>query len=331
MGWQVIYVPFLFAGNTIIDQNGIFVYSSTPALGNLIASIAPTAGTDDFGNSVLQGMTEYLTISGTTYAVGLNTLSGTGLPGLSIEDIAHLPTSPAGFFGESSSAVGTPQAFAAITSGQATAPDVASFISILSQLQSSVIGGQIVLQAGDIQHDINGNLIDYVSNATGSPLLTETTGDQQTYHIGHFAVRDNGVPQLINSTTPINILTVPLGGTGGANKGYHIHGFATYIGNQAAGAPIFSWGASGGLILGTQQNGFQIFSGGGVSPIIHNNSGALGAVTGPLFAANTTNWLYEWEIYVNINTPGSLLITAAENTAGDTFTINQCYTMVEEF
>jgi hypothetical protein len=331
MGWQVVYVPFLFAGDTIIDTFGLFVYSSTPGPGNLIASIAPQAGTDPYGNVFQQGMTEYLTISGKTFAVGLNTLSGTGLPGLSLQDITNLPTSPAGFFGESSSNVSTPQAFAAITSGQATAADVATFISVLSQLQSSVVGGQIVLQAGDIQHDINGNLIDYVSNSTGSPLVTETTGDQQTYHIGHFAVRNNGVPVTVSSATAANVLSIPLGGTGGAAKGYRVRGFAIYIGNQAAGAPVFSWGASGGLVLSTQQNGWQKFTGGGVSPIIHNNNGALGAVTGPVFAANTTNWLYEWEIYVNINTPGTLTVTAAEGTAGDSFVINQIYAMVEEY
>lgn len=328
MGWQIVYVPFLFAGNTIINQQGLYTYSSTPALNDLIASIVSAAGLDQFGNKVQAGITSYVTISGTTYAVGLNALSGTGLPGVSMGDINNPPTAVAGFFGEASGNVGTPQAFAAITSGQANAPDVASFISVLSQVQSAVNGGQIVLQAGDVQHDINGSLIDYTTNSTGSPLVTQTSGDGITYHFGQIAVRDNGVPHLINSTTPIVTLTTT---NLAAGKGYYIKGFVTYLGNQAAGAPIFSWGAANGLILGSQQNGWQDFEGGGVAPIIHNNNGALGAVTGPVFAANTTNWLYRFEIFVTVNTGGQLQINAAENTAGDSFTIQQAYALISEF
>jgi hypothetical protein len=40
---------------------GLFVYSGTPAFGNLIFSIAAVAGTDQFGNSYLAGETSYST------------------------------------------------------------------------------------------------------------------------------------------------------------------------------------------------------------------------------------------------------------------------------
>jgi hypothetical protein len=326
MGWQVVYVPFLFAGDTIIDTFGLFVYSSTPGPGNLIASIAPQAGTDPYGNQFQQGMTEYLTLSGTTYAVGLNTLSGTGLPGLSLQDINHLPTSPAGFFGESSSNTLTPQAFAAITSGQANATDVASFLSILSQVQSAVTGGQIVIQAGDIQFDVNGNLADWTVSNFGVPQVIQTTGDGNTYKVGKKHFTNSTI--LVNTTGPTNLLSIGNLETSGA---YHCEGFALYIGAQAAGAPIMSWGASGGLVLAAVQDGWQKFTGGGVSPIIHNNAGALGAVTGPVFAANTTNWLYEWNVYFTVNTAGSLLVTGAEGTAGDSFTVSRIYASIEPF
>lgn len=318
-----------FLGNNfILNSSGLFFYSGTPALGNLIASITNAAGVDGVGNIYESGITSYQVSSGKTYGVGLNALSAAGLPGLSVQDVNHNPAAPAGFFAQSSSDPITPKAFAAITSGQETGPDVASFISIESALYSAVTGGQIILQAGDIQHLLNGWLIDYTASNTGGPLVTETTGDGQTYHIGHYAVRDNGVPHLINSTTPIVTLTT---GNLAANKGYHIRGFVTYLGNQAAGAPIFSWGAAGGLVLSSQQNGWQDFEGGGVAPIIHNNDGALGAVTGPVFAASTTNWLYRFDIHVTVNTPGQLQVNAAENTAGDPFTIRQAYAVIDEY
>jgi hypothetical protein len=47
------------AGNTIINVNGIFQYSSTPAANNLIHSSAQSAGTDGFSNAYLQGDATY--------------------------------------------------------------------------------------------------------------------------------------------------------------------------------------------------------------------------------------------------------------------------------
>jgi hypothetical protein len=43
----------------VINSSGMFVYSGTPAAGNLIASIAPAAGTDSFGNHYVAGFTTY--------------------------------------------------------------------------------------------------------------------------------------------------------------------------------------------------------------------------------------------------------------------------------
>ena len=51
MGWQTEAVTVLFAGNTIINPSGIFIYSGAPAAGNLVAAIAPASGTDSFGNA----------------------------------------------------------------------------------------------------------------------------------------------------------------------------------------------------------------------------------------------------------------------------------------
>lgn len=47
------------AGNTIINKQGTFVYSGTPAFGNLISSMAASNGIDIFGNSYLTQTTAY--------------------------------------------------------------------------------------------------------------------------------------------------------------------------------------------------------------------------------------------------------------------------------
>lgn len=64
MGWQTQVAVQLLAGNSIINPNGFFVYSGTPASGNLIFSIAPATTTvDNFGNTVIGG-------GATSYAPG---------------------------------------------------------------------------------------------------------------------------------------------------------------------------------------------------------------------------------------------------------------------
>jgi hypothetical protein len=155
--------------------------------------------------------------------------------------------------------------------------------------------------------------------------VTETTlVDGNVYRLGDKEYTASNI--TVNSTGSITLLTVGPLAAGGK---YHIRGWALYLGSQAAGAPVFSWGASGGLALGAIQDGWQDFEGGGVSPVIHNNVGALGAVTGPGFAAATTNWLYRFDIEINVTTTGSLNITGSENTAGDAFVVSRIYAWLE--
>jgi hypothetical protein len=52
------------AGNMVINANALLIYSSTPALGNLIASMAYVGGTDPHGNAYLAGTTSYFATGG---------------------------------------------------------------------------------------------------------------------------------------------------------------------------------------------------------------------------------------------------------------------------
>lgn len=56
--------------NWIENSSGQFLYSGTPAAGNLVASIAPTSGTDGFGNAYQSGFTVYGTSGAMTQVVG---------------------------------------------------------------------------------------------------------------------------------------------------------------------------------------------------------------------------------------------------------------------
>lgn len=50
-----------FLGNNfVLNSDGLFLYNGTPAAGNLVASIAPTFGTDPYGNDYLDGVVTYV-------------------------------------------------------------------------------------------------------------------------------------------------------------------------------------------------------------------------------------------------------------------------------
>ena len=58
----------LASTNWVSTAAGEFFYSGAPALGNLVASIAPAPGTDPYGNAYLEGIAAYSS-SGSTWAV----------------------------------------------------------------------------------------------------------------------------------------------------------------------------------------------------------------------------------------------------------------------
>jgi hypothetical protein len=62
----VIEGPVFVGSDYLSNQQGSFYYSGPPALGNLISSVAPAAGTDAQGNAYLTGTASYL--PGSTYS-----------------------------------------------------------------------------------------------------------------------------------------------------------------------------------------------------------------------------------------------------------------------
>jgi len=83
-GWQVakdgsaefnnLTIRGTFYGTDyIISTDGIFFYSGTPALGNLVLSIAPSAGTDTFGNPYPEGFNLLRTSASSGTQIGLAT------------------------------------------------------------------------------------------------------------------------------------------------------------------------------------------------------------------------------------------------------------------
>lgn len=86
--------------NWLEDDNGMFLYSGTPTTGNLLLSVAPSAGTDAYGNSyqagftVFNGPSAYLLMHVNTAADAPSLEMSTGASFES--DVASIHTFPAG-------------------------------------------------------------------------------------------------------------------------------------------------------------------------------------------------------------------------------------------
>lgn len=70
-GFPGVIAQLFEAGDTIINQNGLFIYSAAPAAGDLVFSLAATAGTDPFGNAYLGGAAAYAGTSAITVNAGV--------------------------------------------------------------------------------------------------------------------------------------------------------------------------------------------------------------------------------------------------------------------
>jgi hypothetical protein len=195
-------------------------------------------------------------------------------------------------------------------------------------VQSAVAGGQIVLQAGLVQIDANGNLADlFVNNGNGYPQFNlHSANPPGTFNWGHFET-SAAANQLINAVGATQI-------TGSAvavdQTSYHVKWEIFYTGNQAAGTPSFAIGLAGGAAA----TGFAI------AEYKFWTSGGLTTRLNPTPATFTNNQLgptlvtaeahMTLEAWVSFTSAGLLQVNAAEGVAGDTFNINACLTRLEK-
>jgi hypothetical protein len=144
MGWQTEIAVQIQAGDTIINPNGIFTYSGTPAAGNLIFSSAPAAGTDSFGNAYVEGAAAYITTGGATFALQLGNQGSNGAA-FFIHNQTSPPNADPGFSANLASPSGTA---AEIVSGKATAGSGQAVIIVSDSTLSGTAGGEVDISAG---------------------------------------------------------------------------------------------------------------------------------------------------------------------------------------
>lgn len=131
----------------IMNATGVFFYSGTPALGNLLISLAPAAGTDSFGNAYEQGIAAYVTTGGNTYALqlGAQNVEGVVAPAFWIANLTSAGFEPPAYSATQSGSSGSG---CEIYSGKSLNTSTPSVIAVEDSTESGVVNGEIDLLAG---------------------------------------------------------------------------------------------------------------------------------------------------------------------------------------
>jgi hypothetical protein len=333
MPWQNVFAAFLEAGNTvIINSSGLIVYDGPPAAGNLLASIAPNAYIDSYGNHVYGGINIYgennasidLYVSGTQPVIFFNppltnahvttagdifsTIINVGLANeyliLTLTSGKENSLADAGLQLFSEAADGSQQAMAVIEFGGTVFCTITSTGLILpgvSTAPAAVPGSTLIFgtQPGSL------GVVDGV--------------DSQQYATQRRSLYLNANSGN-SSTSFATFLSSTVAAPSTNSRAYRIHGLAYWEANQTGGQFAAQWigpGATAGLIEFTWQEGTTVATIGGKS----NGSSGNPSIT----MSNGTVYIVKYDgiIIVPAGVSGTFALQYANVTAGDTFFVVQ--------
>jgi hypothetical protein len=303
MGWQNFVAAVFRAGNqTVIDANGMRVYAGPPAANNLLFSVNNGAQFNDkFGNVVFTGTSQYGTGAGLVRVI--QQINGVAQFQISTTGQAG-PYTVLGNVGvdNTGDTVLTDKQGDQLVIG--TAPGVFQFVPFSGQAQVLILNSTASVQLQ--------------TTAAGFPQMIPSA-DGQTYSYGQ-ALRIVGTNTLINSTTPITLMTY-------TNQG---------LGRYYIKMQIFFSSATGTIqpmdirILGTSVLSSLQLSTNILTTEIANVSNQPGSInaknTDPSVSPNLGNSAsYRWDIegIMNVSTAGSLVIAARQGLSSldETFTV----------
>jgi hypothetical protein len=302
MGWQIVYIPFLFAGDTIINQSGVFIYDGTPTLGNLKVSIAGTAGVDQYGNVYSDNVTAYNIANSNGGYAQIAANPTTGIP--------FLVLLPPG-----ATVLNAPPQVNASTVNSGLA-DEQYQINVDSGYGNTVgSSGNAILQLASRSND---STIASVAKITADVAEVELQ-DGNIYAIGQLDLLGTALPQTINQTTAQTVT----GCTANVVPGtYRIEVESIFTGSAAgAGNPSYQIGVNvtNSLFWGTG--------------IIWQTSGAgAGAnrfdtsVTGMQFQGPTmvaaAVYIVKMKGYITVTSTGAISLQAFTSATADSYVIN---------
>jgi hypothetical protein len=251
----------------ILNSQGFFFYTGTPATGNLFASVTSSNGTDTFGNAYIQGFEIHGLNSGSsgnasfTAAGPFNWTAPTGVTSVTVQ-------ATGGGGGSGSDETGNP-----FTSAGGGGGEYAS--QVLAVTAGNVYSGTV--GAGGTAGAVGAN------NPGGAGGNTTFTGDAATVTAngggGGAAGGGSGAGGAggtgSTNTTHFN------GGAGGANSNTGRGGGGGSSGGSASagnpGASGSTTGAGGAAVTGGGPGASALVSGAGVSPATGPGGGAAGA------------------------------------------------------
>lgn len=331
MPWQNVGSPFI----VISPANGIFLVYELPGpgLGTLIASIAPTAGVDQYGNPYDAGVSEYVTVDGQLYAVTMgsnpSTLESNGA-GVFVNAVgANAAFAPGGL----SVIANNTSAITTITSGQTTSSDVPVwmyFYSDLSDTQDTfgviqaeaglfeIVGGALQID-GEVADPTNvgsANAFDLGLRSSGYPgAIVANAADTNVYSFG-VTDRFSLTNQVVNATLgQINNMSA----TVQAGCNYEIEIELIGQGNQAGGAPEFQFNGTSNVNI----YGVQGFNGSAGANLVNNG----GLYVGPTL---TNGGRFNMTITAlgECTVSGTLVMSGKSTVSGDTFTMQYSHMKV---
>ena len=289
----------------VAGKNGrLLVYSGTPALGNLIASISAVDGTDNFGNVIIAGITAYQP-NGSGGHLALSKLQNGNV------DVSSSDTSSLG--GMSTTGATGPGRSTLALATEAYSGDVANTLSLESANQGGnalwsgqggVTFGSVVGTTATVNTDAKG-YVDYaISNAS----------DTNVYNAGKACVTFAGSTP-INSVAFTTILSLNVL----SGQKYRFKAMVHYVGDQNAGAAVLSLAhPNTNTYTSIQQRTFWLANGG--SPIGQDSTTFID-VNSPTLTVG--NWVWEIDGWFQPSASQNITIAAACSVAIDTYHITR--------
>jgi len=332
-----------FMGNDfILNSSGLFIYSGTPALGNLIMSVVSVSGTDPEGNTTQQILTIYgangafmnfNVASGTpqqnfvTGAVSeqepATTFSQINSQGAANESMSLFFVGPASTWDNtraviihnSAAADGSvnPSAELVLMQGNVVTATIASWDAAGLHTNLPVIYQQFggtppAVSGAAVTFSVNGNM-QYVDGYD----LTTYAMSRRSLVLG----ADTG--QISSTNFSANIFSSPIAAPPGSSRKYRIRGVLMCVPAVSAGKIGAQWAAGAGII----GNVNFVYTTGSVSSNSGglNNGGSSGGASPTMTAGQEMDITFQGTIEVPAGGSDTLKINVATSLAADTFLV----------
>lgn len=319
-------------------RGAIFLYENGGPVGALIGSWAISAGTDPYGNAYAQGLNIAVGSFMTNNVIVNNNGAFVYFPSLGAGNLIFSAAGNAGTDAYGNNYVGGATVYGGTSAlgllnsapssiqfyHSTSANPGATWVNGTSMSPNNNTGLllNIANTPGDFElRNVNTLQSNLINLDPGMGFLTSVPLDTNLYQVGHRIVRIPATP--IGSASVTYLANVPV-----VAGHYHWRVTSLYQGGQAAAAPVFQQGFTAGLSNVQQFARFNTVAG-AVVDTTGFGSGAVG-FTGPTLLNGGNQWL-DLEGWGEFSSAGVINFTARCTVAGDTFTMQQSWVLIEPY